>query len=236
MSSDRNKVGDTFTATLDQPLVVEGWVVARRGQTVLGRVATAEKAGRVKGVSQLGVELSELTLVDGQVVTLKTRLVQSSGGTSNGRDAVAVGTTTGVGAAIGAAAGGGTGAGIGAGAGAVAGLIGVLTTRGRPTVIYPESLLTFRLGTPVSFSTAHSQMAFQPVAQEDYAPSRQDNRRRGYVGGRPYPPPYYPYAYGYPDAYPYFYGGFYPAPIFFGVRGCCFGPRFGEFGRGRFLR
>ena len=46
--------------------------------------------------------------------------------TSQGRDATAIGTTTGIGAAIGAAAGGGTGAAIGAAAGAAAATIGVL--------------------------------------------------------------------------------------------------------------
>ncbi|HKT11118.1 MAG TPA: BON domain-containing protein, partial [Terriglobia bacterium] len=38
LSSDRNKSGDAFTATLEQPVVVNGWVVARRGQTIEGRV------------------------------------------------------------------------------------------------------------------------------------------------------------------------------------------------------
>ena len=51
LSSDRNVPGDSFGAELREPLVVDGWVVARRGQTVLGRVAVAQKAGRVQGVS-----------------------------------------------------------------------------------------------------------------------------------------------------------------------------------------
>ena len=63
LSSDKNQSGDQFSATLEQPLVANGWVVAVRGQIVTGRVAQVKKAGRVSGVSQLGVELSELTLV-----------------------------------------------------------------------------------------------------------------------------------------------------------------------------
>src|SRR5436309_424512 len=51
LSSDHNQPGDTFTATLSQPLIANGRVIARRGQTVGGVVATAEKAGRVKGTS-----------------------------------------------------------------------------------------------------------------------------------------------------------------------------------------
>src|SRR5580704_13906811 len=52
LSSDRNHPGDTFSAVLDQPLVVHGWVVARRGQTVMGRVDVAQKASQGNGVSQ----------------------------------------------------------------------------------------------------------------------------------------------------------------------------------------
>src|SRR5271165_4885699 len=168
LSSDKNVIGDRFTGSLEQPLIANGWVVAERGQLVTGRVAVAQKAGRVKGVSQLGVELNELTLVDGQLLPVRTQLLQSSAGTSNGRDAAGVATTTGIGAAVGAGAAGGTGAAIGAGAGAAAGIIGVLTTRGRPTVIPPETLLTFRLEEPLTISTEQSQVAFQPVRPSDY--------------------------------------------------------------------
>jgi hypothetical protein len=229
LSSDKNQSGDRFSASLEQPLVANGWVVAVRRQIVTGRVAVAKKAGRVSGVSQLGVELSELTLVDGQVLPVKTQLLQTSAGTSNGRDAAGVATTTGVGAAIGAAADGGEGAAIGAGAGAVAGIIGVLTTRGRPTVIPPEAMLTFRLDVPLSISTERSQLAFQPVRPSDYRGDQDAyaNPRHRVLTGPPYPRPYYYYAdpwYGY---------GYYPGPYFgFGF----YGPRyFGGF-RGGFRR
>ena len=210
LSSDRNKVGDNLILTLDQPLIVDGLVVARRGQTVTGTVVNAERAGRVKGVSKLGLSLSQLTLVDGQLVDVKTSLIKASGGTSNGRDALGVVGTTGFGAAVGAAAAGGPGAAIGAGAGFVAGVTGVLLTRGRPTIIPPESLLTFRVETPLTISTVHGQVAFQPVTSQDYGTSNQTRRPRRYVG--PYPPPPYAYAYPYgsPYGYPYGYPGYYP--------------------------
>ncbi len=204
LSSDRNKPGDQVTMTLAQPLVVDGLVVARRGQTVIGIVEYAQKAGRVKGVSKLGLGLSQLTLVDGQLLEVKTTLITATGGTSNGRDAVAVAGTTGIGAGIGAAAAGGEGAAIGAGAGFVASMAGVLLTRGRPTIIPPESWLTFRLESPVTVSTAHGQMAFRPVTSRDYAPAVKPRPRQVL---RPYPyayPPPPPYAY-YPYPYPYRY-------------------------------
>src|SRR6202041_1104037 len=153
LSSDKNQKGNTFIATLAQPIVIDGWVVMRRGQTITGQVTDAVRAGRVKGVSKLQLELNQLTLVDGQLVPVQTQLLNASAGTSNGRDAAAIGVTTGTGAAIGAAAGGGPGAAIGAGAGFVASVAGVLLTRGKPTIIVPETLLTFKTEQPVSFST-----------------------------------------------------------------------------------
>ena len=195
LSSDHNLPGDAFSATLAQPLVANGFVVARRGQILSGRVTDAVKAGRVKGTSRLALELTDVTLTDGENVPVHTQLVQYSGGTSKGRDAAAIGTTTGLGAAVGAAAAGGVGAGIGAGAGAAASTIGVLLTRGRPTEVYPESLLTFRTTEPITISTDRSSVAFEPVRQEDYAPEAQARPRlvrRPVYRGYPYPPfPYF---------------------------------------------
>jgi hypothetical protein len=196
LSSDHNQAGDTFTATLAQPLVANGFVVARRGQILSGRVVEAEKAGKVKGTSHLGLELTDIALVDGQQLPVRTQLIQYSGGTSQGRDASAIGTTTALGAAVGAAADGGFGAGVGAAAGAAASTIGVLLTRGRATEIYPETTLTFRTTEPVTVAT---NQAFQPVQQGDYgqaAPPRPTLR----VRPRPVYAPY-PYLYG-----PGFYG------------------------------
>ena len=215
LSSDRNQPGDGFTTVLEQPLVADGWVVSRRGETVMGRIVTARKAGRVKGVSELGVELSELVLADGRQVPIRTQLLENSGGTSRGRDAAGIGTTSGLGAAIGAAAGGGRGAGIGAAAGAAAGVAGVLVTRGRPTVIPPETQLTFRLEAPLTVSTEGREQAFQPVTQQDYDRDTLRRRSRPYAFVPPYPPP--PYYWGYYGPGPYYYRpAFYPPPFVFG--------------------
>jgi hypothetical protein len=204
ISSDRNVIGDNFGGELDQPIVVNGWVVARRGQAQTGRVSQVKK-GHVGSTSQLGLEVPQLTLVDGQQIALQTQLFQASGGgnRNTGRDVATVGGTTGLGAIIGGIAGGGTGAAIGAGVGATAGIIGVMSTEGRPTVIRPETVLSFRLTAPVTISTEKSQFAFQPVTQSDYNPPQQQNRPRLDRPGPPPPPPYYPYPYGYP--YPYRY-------------------------------
>lgn len=219
LSTDHNQVGDAFTAVLTEPIVVNGFLVARRGQTIQGRVSTSEKAGRVSGTSKLGLELTQVSLVDGQQITLHSQMVTRDGGTSYGRDAAAIGTTTAAGAAIGAGVNGGVGAGVGAAGGLVASTIGVLLTRGKPSVIYPETVLTFKIVDPITISTANSAGAFRPVGQQDY-----DNNTRRLVSSPAPPRPGYP-GYGvapYPYAvapYPYFYG-----------------PSFYYFGGGRYYR
>src|SRR5208282_6058069 len=184
----------------------------------------------VKGVSQLQIALNTLTLADGQQLPIQTELTSMTGPTSNGRDAGAVLTTTGAGAAIGAAADWGRGAAIGAGAGLVAGVVGVLVTRGRPTVIYPESQLTFRLAKPVTLSTEKAPQAFVDAStldtQRAATQGPPQGPRPGYPGCAgpgcaPYPPPYYygPYYPYYPywgPSFGFFYGGGFYGRGFYG--------------------
>ena len=205
LSTDHNQQGDAFTATLVKPIVVDGFVVADRGQTIAGRVSESDKGGRVKGVSRLGVELTELALIDGQQVPVRSQLVARTAGTSDGRDAGAIGTTTAVGAIAGAAADAGRGAVIGAGAGAAAGVIGVLLTRGRPSVIYPEMILTFRVEAPIAFSTARAPQAFRLVGPGDYDQPQDQPRLAQRPAPRSVYGPVYGPGWGYPYD-PYFYG------------------------------
>jgi hypothetical protein len=207
LSSDHNRSGDAWTATLTQPVIVNGRVVAQRGQTVGGVVAEAVKAGRAKGTSRLGLEMNEMTIADGRQIPIKGRLMEFRGPTSYGRDAVGVGTTVATGAAIGAAVNGGVGAGVGAAAGVVASTIGVLLTRGKPTVIYPEMTMTFRLEAPFTFAIDNeaSLRAFGAVMPDDY---RQPALRSRMTQPAPPPPGYYaaPYPYYSPYYSPYYYG------------------------------
>jgi hypothetical protein len=221
LSTDKNQIGDQFTAVLDQPLVVNGWVVARRGQVLVGKVKDVKKAGRIKGTSEMGVELTDITIVDGRQLPILTELWKGSGGTSHGQDAATIGTTTGVGALIGSTADWGRGAAIGAGAGAAAGIAAVLLTRGRPTVVEPETLLNFRLVDPLKIDTTQSQQAFLPVTQQDFYGGRMEHRgpRRvaGYPGPYGYPCGYYAPCYGYP--YVGFYGAYGYGRGYYGRRG-----------------
>ncbi len=233
LSSDKNQPGDAFTASLVQPVVVNGVVIAEPGQTIGGRVVTAEKH-HVDQPARLGVQLISLSLVDGQQAPIATQFVSRQGGTTpRGTEVGTVAATTGVGATIGAIAGWGTGAAIGAGAGAAAGLIGVLVTHHHASVLYPEQILTFRVETPVTISTVNSAQAFRYVEPNEYDRPTYANYGSGglYQSAAPAPPVYNNYAYG---AYPY--GGWgYPYPYFGGF----YGPSiafYGGFGRGYYGR
>jgi hypothetical protein len=211
LSSDHSHIGDTFTATLMQPVVIDGVVVAQRGQTVYGHVSDVQKQKTDKP-SFLRLQLNSLTVADGAQVPITSQLVTRQGGnTPAGVQAGTVFGTTAVGAAIGGAAAWGTGAAIGAGAGAAAGIIGVLVTRHHPTIVYPESALTFQVTSPITVSTERAPQAFRFVGPEDYQQTMTYAARPG-PGPRPgypaYPGGYYyggP-AYGYPYPYPYYYG------------------------------
>jgi len=149
LSTERNFAGDTFSASLAEPLVVDGFVIAEKGAEVEGRIVRSEKAGRVEGVSNLAVELVRLHTSDGQKLSIATNLHEVRGERSRGSDAKKVGVGAGLGAIIGAIAGGGKGAAIGAGVGAGAGGGAVLATRGEHAVISSESRLSFQTRTPV---------------------------------------------------------------------------------------
>ncbi len=211
LSSDRNAVGDIFSATLTQPLVAQGIVVAQRGQTVAGEVVSAKKGRALGGVSQLGLALTTLTLADGQNVPVQSQLLTRQGPNSTGRDVAAVGGTTAMGTILGAAIGRGQGAAIGAGSGAAAGLIGVLLTKGYATVVYPESLLTFKIMRPVTVDTGNAPQAFHAVSAADYpepqtqAPPQLEEREAAPPVAVAAPPATVVYPYPYPYYDPYYY-------------------------------
>lgn len=152
VSSDRNKPGDTFTASLDEELVVDGLVIAERGARFEGRVVETEQAGRVKGLGSIAIELTEMVTSDGQRIQIVTDPFTKSGPASKGSDAAKIGGAAAIGAAIGAIAGGGKGAGIGAAIGGAAGAGGVAATRGKPAVLSSETKISFRLRDAVSIT------------------------------------------------------------------------------------
>jgi hypothetical protein len=86
ISSVRNQAGDSFAATLERPLVIDGFVIAERGAHVEGRVVAAQHSGNFDGPSQLGVEINEIATSDGQRIHIRTATFRKGNGTSYGGD------------------------------------------------------------------------------------------------------------------------------------------------------
>jgi hypothetical protein len=156
LTTERNNAGDTFTATLDNPLVVNKLVIAERGSRAEGRVVASDKGGKVKGVAYLSIELTRVHLSDGQTISLVTDSFEKHAEATHGTDAAKVGGGAAIGAIIGALAGGGKGAAIGAGAGGGLGAGEVLLTHGKPAILPSETRITFRVSQPVTVTEKRS--------------------------------------------------------------------------------
>lgn len=150
LSSERAAPGDTFDASLAEPLIVDGLVIAERGARAGGRIVDAQKAGRIGGTSLMKLELTQVLTADGQKIAISTDPWTRRGATSPASDAAKIGGGAALGAMIGAIAGGGTGAAIGAGVGGGAGAGAVLAARGKPVDLPSETIIRFRLATRVT--------------------------------------------------------------------------------------
>jgi hypothetical protein len=152
LSAVRNQPGDTFLATLTQPLVIDGWVIAERGARVEGRVLDSTHAGRVKGASHLEISIVRLATADGQNIRIRTEPYSKEAASSTGTDAAKIGGGAAIGAIIGALAGGGKGAAIGAGAGGAVGAGDVMLTRGKAAEIPVETRVSFKVQDSVTIT------------------------------------------------------------------------------------
>ena len=149
IDTKRNRAGDRFSATLDEPLVVGDRVAVPRGTPFEGHVVTSAESGRFKGRAALALRLDSFTLRGVTYDVATNRPSRVSAGHKK-RNWMWIGGGSGGGAAIGAIAGGGAGALIGAGAGAAAGSVGAAFTGKRHVVLPVESPVTFALQAPVA--------------------------------------------------------------------------------------
>jgi hypothetical protein len=152
ISTARNQVGDSFLATLTQPLVIDGFIIAERGARLEGRVAEAAAAGRGRGASHLAVSIIRIATADGQNIRIRTEPYAKDGASPAAMDAAKVGGGAAIGAVIGAIAGGGKGAAIGAGAGGAVGAGDVLLTHGKPVEIQVETRVSFKVQDSVTIT------------------------------------------------------------------------------------
>ena len=149
LSSKSSQAGQTFSATLAQPVSVGGKTALPAGCKVTGTVVTAKAKGKIKGEGQLDLTVTSIS-VGTQTYDIKTHLLSSTEKGKGKRTAATTGGGAAGGALIGGLAGGGKGAAIGAIAGAGAGLVGGALTGNKQVEVPAESALSFTLSTPLT--------------------------------------------------------------------------------------
>ena len=148
LSSKTATPGQSFQATVETPIEINGKVVVPKGTRATGTVKDAKAAGRFKGASLLELALKSVE-IDGKTYDINTSAPSFSHKGKGKRTAVAVGGGAALGALIGGLAGGGKGAAIGAGVGAGAGTGGAAFTGKADVVLPAETALTFKLTAPL---------------------------------------------------------------------------------------
>lgn len=148
VDSERNSVGQTFAASLDEPVVIGGDTVIPRGADVVVKLVDDKESGKLTGRTVLTLDLMSIKL-NGRMVDVNTETVNEESSSRGARTAKVAGGTALLGTIIGAVAGGGKGAAIGLGGGAAAGAAAEVLTKGQRVRIPSETRLTFVLENPV---------------------------------------------------------------------------------------
>jgi hypothetical protein len=151
LGSKISQPGQTFSATVADPVAVRGVTVIRRGASATGTVVDAKALGHFKGGAVLELRLDSVR-AEGRTYEVASSTIDRVEKGKGKRTAVLIGGGGGLGALIGGLAGGGKGALIGGLAGAGAGTAGSAFTGNKEIVIPAETPLTFRLERAVPLS------------------------------------------------------------------------------------
>src|ERR1700738_2415011 len=134
--------GQAFSATVQEPVEVDGRVAIPKGARASGIVKDAKPAGRFKGAAVLSLTLTSIEVNGTNHEVHTTAPTEASKGKGK-RTAAMVGGGAGGGALIGGLAGGGKGALIGGLIGAAAGTGGAGLTGNRDITLPAETPITF---------------------------------------------------------------------------------------------
>ena len=162
VDSKTDHVGQTFKASMESPVILDGQTVIPKGESVFVKLTKVETAGKLSGTSELQLQLDRVYLGNKSYTVLSN--TYQAVGDSQGKKAVKqTGIGAGIGAVIGAIAGGKKGAAIGAGVGGGAGATATAIENGEQVRVEPEAKLTFRLEQPLNVTVPIGAAAGKPV-------------------------------------------------------------------------
>ncbi len=143
VDSDVNKPGETFRATLEEPIAVGENILAPKDTPVAVQLVHVKQSGQLRGEEEIALQLRSIT-VNSKTYSLASEFAEVASEGKGKESAKVIGTTAGIGALIGVIVGGGKGAAVGAATGAGVGVV-VQSVRGKQVQIPSEALLSFTL-------------------------------------------------------------------------------------------
>ncbi len=156
IDSSRNKPGEEFAATLDEPINVDGRDLASRGSDARVRLVDAKSAGSITGQSELQLALISVK-INGVSYPTQSGYYQQHGASRSTRSAETIGGGAILGALIGGILGHGKGAAIGSIAGAGAGTAVQVSTKGQQVKVPSETKIDFTLNAPVAVNVTGNE-------------------------------------------------------------------------------
>jgi hypothetical protein len=164
LTTKLNFQGDTFTANVAEPVLVDGHEAIPAGTTVEGRIALMERPGHIKGVGRMRLTAERITFPDGRSFPLGGMLLTAYGA-ENARVVGSEGIVKGPNSRLSEAKeiGAGTAAGgvlglifyhplIGAAVGGTAGFVDRLRRRGKDLIIPAGTQLNYQLTRPLELT------------------------------------------------------------------------------------
>ncbi|MGD1092983.1 MAG: hypothetical protein ABSB35_13455 [Bryobacteraceae bacterium] len=149
VDSQRDEVGKTFRASLDEPVMdANGNTLIPRGADAIVKLIDDKESGKLAGRTVLTLSLVSVQ-ASGRMADVNSQNVTEQSASRTARSGKVIGGAAAAGAIIGALAGGGKGAAIGAGAGGAAGGVAEIATKGQRVRIPSETRLKFTLDQPV---------------------------------------------------------------------------------------
>ena len=150
VSTEDAEVEDDVEARVTRDVMVADQIAVPAGTRVMGSVVLVEQAGKLKGVSRLGVRFHTVVMDDGAEVPLVTETLYREGKAQGGDSAAKIGGGAVGGAILGAIFGGRQGAAIGGAAGAAGGTAVAMAGDAQPATLPAGATVTVRLSSPAT--------------------------------------------------------------------------------------